>query len=205
MGALGVYHPAMRHGWVYIYESPPATKRFEELVEHLAMDGIVLANPATDVVMRLSPIGEDIPSSFQGILEELEKSKVVPFNFYLDSSTNVFCSIDKLNRKIVRESYGLDGKTEPESWRVIESLISIFRKRTLDRVAFGFVADRNAELHRFFEWNDFFLRSVVPPEWPLVLGFSSNFANLDVIPCGLYRREENDNCVLFRLADSAAR
>src|SRR6266850_5728582 len=138
----------MRHGWVYIYESPPASERFEELVDHFALDGISLTNPGTGRAISLSPIGEQILTTREGILKELTERKEVPFNFYLDSTTNLFCSIDKLNDKVLREGYSLDGKTEQESERVIKSLTDLFCKRAENRVAFGLVVDKYAGLHR---------------------------------------------------------
>lgn len=189
----------MRHGWVYIYESPPALTRFEELAEHFALNGISLAEPGSGRVLRLSSIGEQIPSSREDIARELANSSQVYFNFYLAPSDNIFCSIVTLKNEIVREGYSLDGKTEEQSFRVIRNLTELFVQRAKKRDAFCLVADRFAELYGDFHWDDFAVGDTpYPPEWPLVLGFSKNFAKRGVVPYGLYRREEGADYLLFQ-------
>jgi hypothetical protein len=154
--------------------------------------------------LRLSPVGDQILSSREDILKECATSEAVYFNLYLAPSDNLFCSLERLNDEVLREGYSLDGKNEEQSLRVIENLIRLFSQRAAKHVAFGLVADRYAELHRDFHWDDFFVGSErKPPEWPLVMGFSSNFPKLKVIPDGLYgRTAPGANCVLFRKAAS---
>ena len=147
----------MRHGWAYIYGVPPASSRFDELVDHFARDGITLRNPATGEVTRVSPVGDAIPSSREDIRQESAATKVVRFNFYVASSDNIFCSIEKIKPTIVREAFDLSAKNEEESFRIIRSLAQLFLKRAEKGLAFGFVADRYAELHQRFHWDDFLL------------------------------------------------
>jgi len=194
----------MRHGWAYIYESPPASSRFDELVEHFALDGITLADPGTAKVTRVSPVGDQILSSRDDIRAECVTSQTVNFNFYLAASDNVFCSIDKIQAEVVREGFALDGKTEEQSFRIIQNLIQLFSRRVAKRLAFGFVADRYAELHQHFHWDDFFVeKNCKPPEWPIVLGCSDSFSKLNDVPEDLYTRTQpGPNCNLFRLTES---
>src|SRR4029077_16985818 len=117
-----IYHLSVRHGWAYIYEYPPASSRFDELVDHLTLDRITLADPGTGTVTRLSPAGDRVSSSRDDIRAECVASQRVDFNFYLAPSDNVFCSIEKIQPEVVRESFGLDGKTEEQSLRFIEDL-----------------------------------------------------------------------------------
>jgi hypothetical protein len=189
----------MRHGWVYIYESPPASKRFEELVDHFALHGISLTEPDSGRVLRVSPVGEQISSSRQDILDECAKSNKVNFNLYLGASDNLFCAIEKLNEQVVHEAYSLDGKTEEQSARVINGLTDLFRKRAENGIAFGLVADQYAELHRDFHWDDFFVGDTdAPPEWPMLLGFSKDFGKVNKLPNDMYTRETADKYILFR-------
>ncbi len=189
----------MRRGWVYLYESPPAPIRFEELVDQLRHNGISLADPGTGRVIRLSTTGEQILSSREDIIGELANATEVSFNLYFAPSDNVFCSIRKLNDETLREGYSLDGKTEEESQHIIENLTRLFCKRAENGAAFGFVVDKYAELHREFHWDDFFLWDTnSPPEWPMLIGCSVAFHKLSNIPAQLYIRETVGNCILFR-------
>lgn len=189
----------MRHGWVYIYESPPASTRCEELLDRLARQGISLADPGTGQVVRLSAIGEQISSSRQDILRESANSAKVSFNLYLAPSDNLYCSIEKLSNELCREGYSLDGKTELQSSSVIESLLHLFAMRAEDATAFALVADRYAELHRDFHWDDFVIGSAAaPPEWPIVLAFSRSFEKIGAVPRQTYSVEEFPQYILFR-------
>jgi hypothetical protein len=205
--AEDIYYLTMRHGWAYIYESPPASSRLDELVDRFALDGITLDDPGTGIVSRVSPVGDQIPSSREDIRAECVASQKVNFNFYIAPSDNVFCSIEKIQADVVRESFALDGKTEEQSFRVIEDLIQLFCGRAAKGLAFGFVADRYAELHQHFHWDDFFVgKKRTPSEWPIVLGCSDNFSKLNVIPTDSYTRTHPGlNCNLFRKMDSVSR
>jgi len=188
----------MRHGWVYLYEFPPAPTRFQELVDQLSLDGISLADPGTGQVIRLSPTGEQISSSKQDILRECANSSDVSFNLYIAPSDHLFASIFKLSDEILREGYSLDGKAEEQSQRVIKNLTQLFSNRAENRVAFGFVADEYAELHRDFHWDDFFAGTTdSPPEWPSIIGCSTNFAKVGLIPESLYSRNVAHTHILF--------
>jgi hypothetical protein len=192
----------MRYGWAYIYESPPATARFEELVEILGRCAIVLENPATKEIARLSPYGERIVCTKQDILKECEESNDAPFQLWLDASTDLYCSIAKIGREVVRESYSLDGKTDQECMRVIQSLIHLFARRAERRVPFALVVDRYAELHRDFHWDDFIVgTATTPPEWPMYLGFSKTFGKLKNVPPS-YRSVDKGDYVLFNSENS---
>jgi hypothetical protein len=192
----------MRHGWAYIYECPTALQRCEELLDHFSRDGVCLAEPTTGRVIRLSPVGEQIPSSKEDILKESACSPEVRFNLYLAPSTNIFCSIETISNEILRESYALDGKTDEESQRVIKNVAALFSIRARRGNAFGFAVDKYAELHADFHWDDFFVGDAdVPPEWPLLLGCSKDFPKLNLIPDQLYIREEGQNFILFRLME----
>ena len=197
----------MRHGWAYIYESPPASSRFDELVEHFALDGITLADPGTSQVTRVSPVGDQILSSRDDIRAECVTSQTVNFNFYLAASDNVYCSINKIQPEVVREGFALDGKTEEQSFRVIEDLIQLFSHRAAKGLAFGFVIDSYAELYQHFHWDDFFIeKNYEPLEWPSVLGCSDSFSKLNGIPDDLYTHTRpGPNCNLFRLTDAVSR
>lgn len=189
----------MRHGWVYIYESPPASHRFEELVDQLALDGISLSEPGTGRVIRLSPTGEQIPSSKQDILKECENSTEVRFNLYFARSDHLFCLIQKLNAKVLREAYSLDGKTEQESQSLIGAVLRLFAKAAEKGKASALVVDRNAGLHREFHWDDFVVGDVeVPPEWPMVLAFSRNFKKTGAVPRQTYNIEEYPEYIILR-------
>ncbi len=192
----------MKHGWVYIYESPPASKRFEELVRNFTLEGISLADPATGRVTKLSPIGEQLGSSEEELVNEFELSRKVSFNLYLGPSDGFYCSIKELTSEVLCESYSLCGRTVQESDRIINILTNFFRRRAESQVAFGFVVDEYAEIEfdaHGFQWDHFVLGSVVsPPMWPLVLGFSKSFANLSLVPQSLYASEEGQTYVLFR-------
>ena len=189
----------MRHGWVYIYESPPAPTRCEELLDQLELQGISLADPNTGRVIRLSPIGEQISSSREDILRESARSTRVSFNLYFAPSDNLYCSIEKLNDEVCREGYSLDGKTELQSLSVIDSLLHLFAKRADNGAAFALVVDRFAELSMDFHWDDFIIGDVgFPPEWPMVLAFSRNFKKTGVVPRHEYDIEEFPQYTLFR-------
>ena len=189
----------MRHGWAYIYGIPPASSRFDELVDHFAHDAITLGNPPCGEVIRVSPVGDPIPSSRKDIRQECEASKVVCFNFYVAPSDNVFCSIAKIKAKIVREAFDLSAKNEAESFRIIRSLAQLFSKRAEKASAFGFVVDRYADLHQRFHWDDFFVGwKRKPPEWPLVWGCSEDFRKVEkVTPTDLYSCEQGPNHNIF--------
>lgn len=196
----------MRYGWAYIYGSPPASSRFDELVEQFALDGITLGNPPTGAVWRISPVGDQIPSSREDIRAESIASSKVCFDFFIAPSDNIFCSIEKINAEVVRESFSLGAKSEEESFRIIENLIQLFSRRAANELAFGFVVDRWAELHRDFHWDDFFVGvERTPPEWPIVLGCSDNFSKFRVIPLDLYTRtQQAPNCNVFRKTESVS-
>ena len=194
-----IYHHSMRHGWPYIYGVPPASSRFDELVDHLDHDGITLGNPPTGKVTRVSQVGAPIPSSREDIRQECDAAKVVCFNFYIAPSDNIFCSIKKSKPKIVCEALDLSAKNEEESFRIIRSLAQLFSQRAEKGLAFGFVADRYAELHQRFHWDDFFLAwKRNPPEWPVVWGCSEDFRKLaKVAPTDLYSREQGPKHTIF--------
>lgn len=196
----------MRHGWVYIYELPPVSSRLDELVDHFALDGITLADPGTGRVIRVSPVGDQIVSSREEIRAECVASETVNFNFYLAASDNVFCSLNRIEPGVVRESFSLDGKTEAQSFRVIEGLAELFSRRAAKGLSFGFVADRYAELHQHFHWDDFFVGNESKvPEWPVVLGCSDKFSKLSVIPNQNYNLTQRLNCNLFRRIETVSR
>jgi hypothetical protein len=146
----------VRHGLAYIYGAPPTSLRFDELVDHFAQDGITLENPSTGEVIRVSPVGEPIPTSREDIRLECVAANMVRFNFYIGPSTNIFCAIEEIKPKVVRETFDLSGKTQQESLRAIRSLAQLFAKRTEKGLSFGFVADRYAELHQRFSLGRFF-------------------------------------------------
>jgi hypothetical protein len=189
----------VRHGWAYIYGVPPTSSRFDELVDHFAHDGITLANPANGEVTRVSPVGDPIPSSREDIRQECGASQVVRFNLYIGPSDNIFCSIQKIKAKIVREAFDLSAKCEEESFRIIRSLAQLFSTRAEKGLAFGFVVDRYAELHQRFHWDDFFVGwNRKPPEWPVVWGCSDDFRKLaKVVPTDLYSCEQGLNRNIF--------
>jgi len=192
----------MRHGWVYIYENAPATERLDELLSFLKRRGLSLAHPPTGRIIRLSKIGEQITSTEQDMRAQLAKSEELAFNFYIDSdSTNVVCSIHKLDNAIVREGYSLDGKTEDESKFVINILLEFFREQLQRETEIAFVADQYAELHQTFHWDDFILGDQdEPPEWPLALGLPADSGKTSRIPNALYLCENAKNFILYRRA-----
>lgn len=150
-------------------------------------------------MIRLSPTGEQISSSRQDIIRECANATEVSFNLYLAPSDNLFCSIRKLNDEVVREGYNLDGKTEEESQRVSKNLTRFFCKRVENRVAFGLVVDKYAGLRRDFHWDDFFVGGTnSPPDWPMLIGCSTSFAKISLVPDSLYVREAAGDCILFR-------
>ncbi len=189
----------MRHGWIYIYEIPPPTARFDELIQHLESRRLSLPYPATGTVIRLSPVGDQIMTTKEELRNRFNDSSEVPFNFYLNSSTNVFCSFDEISKATWREGYSLDGKNEKESHFVIDTLADLFRQRAERATAFAFVADMYAELHRDFHWDDFVLGNIsLPPEWPMLLGFSKSFEKAHAVPRRLYGVEDLPQCIMFR-------
>jgi hypothetical protein len=189
----------MRHGWVYIYECPPAEARFDELIAHLELRGLSLAYPPTGRVIRLSPVGEQIMTTKEELRERFSDSSQVAFNFYLDPSTNVVCSCERLDEEAWREGYSLDGKDEEKSHFVVNMLADLFRQRAELGNAFSFVADNYAELYRDFHWDDFVVGPLkAPPEWPMILGFSKGFTKLRAIPQRQYEVEETDKYLLFK-------
>lgn len=99
----------------------------------------------------------------------------------------------------MREAYNLSAKNEKESFRIIRSLAQLFLMRVEKGLAFGFVADRYAELHQRFHWDDFFVGwKRKPPEWPIVWGSSEDFRKLaKVVPTGLYSREHGPSHSIF--------
>lgn len=173
----------MRHGLSYIYEYCPAEARFEEIVEIVSQGGISLERPGNGEIARFSGQGDRIRSSKQDILRELRESKIVRTQLWLDAITDVFCSIEELGSDVVRESYSLDGKTEQESLYVISSLIKLFAYRAQHGTAFAMVVDRFADLRQDFHWDDFILGTTKPPELPMFLGLSKDFARIkDPLP-----------------------
>jgi hypothetical protein len=122
----------------------------------------------------------------------------VAFIFYLNSSTSVVSSWLQLAGGIWREAYSLDGNTEQESHLVIDMLTDLFRQRAARGTAFAFVADRYAELHRDFQWDDFVIGDALPPEWPMRIGLSGNPRKIDKIPTQIYDSERTDAYALFR-------
>jgi hypothetical protein len=189
----------MRHGWIFIYESSPALARFKELVAHFASKGVSLVDPGSGLILRISEFGEQTPSSKDALAKELVDSGKVVFNFYLAPSDNIFCSIETLKDEIIRESYSLDGKTEEQSFQIIEILTELFIERVKKQVASLLVADRFAELNKDFHWDDFAIGDEPrPPEWPLLLGFSNSCKMRFMVPDELYTHEEGTNYVLRR-------
>ena len=192
----------MRHGWVYMYESPPASVRLEELITILQKEGISLERPRTGEVARLSSEGERIVCPREELFAELEASGVVNVQFYLDENTGLFASVRKNTKAVIEESFGLDGQTEEESMHVIRSLAKLFAQRAEHGTAFAFVADSHADLQPDFHWDDFVLgERTAPPEWPIFLGFRNDFEKKRFIPQGLYNHEVRPGYTLFWRAD----
>jgi len=186
----------MRHGWIYSYESPPAEERCEELLDYFATRGISLAEPESGRVIRLSGLGEQISSSKEDILSHCKTDQDLSFNVYLGPSDNIFCAFHKINADLVRESYSLDGKTEQQSIFVIKILADLFAIRAKNRLAIAFVADKYAELHPNFHWDDFILGATTPHEWPIAMAFSKSFKRLSNVPSG-YQARDSGTHILF--------
>ena len=186
-----------------MYESEPASSRFDELVDHFALDGITLTEPATGKIFRISAMGEAILSSREDIRVQCVTSQKVNFNLYLGPSDNLLCSIEQIQPDVMREGFFFDGKTEEQSFRIIEDLIHLFSHGAEKGLAFGFVADRYAELHKDFHWDDFFIGNGTPPEWPIVIGCFDSFSKVSTIPNDIYARSRvAPNCNLFRRKES---
>lgn len=189
----------MRHGWVYIYIFPPAASRFDELIGHLELRGMSLAYPPTGRVIMVSSTGEQVITTKEELRIRFSDCSEVAFNFYLNPSTSVFCSFDKLSEAAWREGYSLDGKSEQESQVVIDTLADLFRDRAQRGAAFAFVADRHAELYQDFHWDDFILGDAAsPPEWPMILGLTKDFSKLSTIPRHMFDLEQTGQYLLFR-------
>lgn len=189
----------MRHGWAYIYGIPPGTARFQEISEILPRFGITLERPATNEIARIGPEGERIVCAKSDIVQELGRPTEVAFQLWVDFQTDVFCAIEELEGGFVRESFGLDGKTIEESIQVVAALMQLFELNTKSASSFAFVVDESAGLHRDFHWDDFVVGGVsVPPEWPLVLGFSKGHPLQQLVQKGHYSVDETKDYVLFR-------
>src|ERR1700722_9531297 len=186
----------MRHGWIYLYEEPPAEKRCEEFLDHFGSRGISLAEPESGRVIRLSDEGKQVLSSREDILNHCKTDDDVFFNVYFGPSDNIFCAFHKINAGLLRESFNLDGKTESQSISIITILASLFATHAENGLALAFIADRYAELHRDFHWDDFVLGATTPPEWPLCMGFLKSFARLTDVPSS-YHRVDKGNFVMF--------
>lgn len=184
----------MRHGEIYLYNSPPATERFHELVTHLGSTGISLRDPKSKKIFRCSRVGEQLSTTKKSIQLHLVKAQWTAFNLYLSADTQLFCTIDKLPSGIVRENYDLSGKTELQSQIVIKAVVELFNHRAAAHTAMALVVDRYAQARLNFHWDDFVLGEVTQlEEWPMFLGFSKTFAKLRCIPsthqqtdCGHY-------------------
>lgn len=189
----------MRHGEVFHYEVGPAEARFHELIQQFGLHNVSLAHPVTGKVQRLSPEGERILSSQQGIISELTKRGRVAFLLWLEPSACLFCSIGRLKGNVWAERYGLDGLGPTGTEVVVNCLVDLFKQRAARTVGLAIVVDEFAELYPDFHWDDFVVGDTPsPPEWPMLLGFSKSFGKLSVVPDHLYVREIVDNYVLFR-------
>jgi hypothetical protein len=188
----------MKHGLAYIYGSSPARSRFDELVQHIEQAGMSLANPSTGKVLGGSSFGE---TSREDIRARLAKGQKTNFNFYVAEDTNVFCTIQKIDDERLREEFDLSGKTEEESFAVIDVLTNLFMDRVRQKNAFAFVVDEYAEIQMDmgFDWDDFILgERTEPREWPLRLGFSKQFLATKSVPLEKYKREDGENYVILR-------
>ena len=196
----------MRHGGAFHYEAGPADARFHELIQQFELYHVSLAHPVTGEVQRLSPEGERILSSRQGITSELTERGRVAFLLWLEPSTCLFCSMVRLKDDVWAERYGLDGIGTGGAELVVNCLVDLFKQRAAKTVGLAIVVDEFAVLYPDFHWDDFVVGDThSPPEWPMLLGFSKSFAKLNEIPNHLYVLETADNYVLFsRIAASVS-
>jgi hypothetical protein len=187
----------MRHGEIYIYNSPPASQRFDELVTHLASVGISLRDPRSRKIFRCSRVGEQLPTTKKNIQRHLAEAQWTAFNLYLSVATHLFCTIDKLPSGIVRENYDLSGKTEAQSQLVIKAVVELFKIRAARHTAMALVVDRYAQAHLNFHWDDFVLGDVTDlEEWPMFLGFAKTFTKIRYLPA-THQQTDCGDYVLF--------
>ena len=187
----------MRHGEIYIYNSPPASERFDELVTQLGSSGISLRDPKSKKIFRCSRVGEQLPTTKKSIQLHLAEAQWTAFNLYLSATTHLLCTIDKLPSGIVRENYDLSGKTEAQSQTVIKAVVELFNKRAAKHIAMALVVDRYAQAHLNFHWDDFVLGEVTErEEWPMFMGFSKAFTKLRYLPA-THQQTDCGDYILF--------
>ncbi|MFN7937659.1 MAG: hypothetical protein U0R19_30295 [Bryobacteraceae bacterium] len=81
----------MRWRWAYYVERCEPPFDFKSLVGWYAPRGLMLPNPGTHQITRLSAEGDQIVSSEEEIADRLAKSIETPFQWWLDDGLDVFC------------------------------------------------------------------------------------------------------------------
>src|SRR5277367_1246393 len=157
----------MKWNWAYLFEKLPFS--FDELVKDIESAGLMLCNPSSMRITRLTanglPLdpgkpgsGNQIPSSQSELGSLIYSGHEVPFQWWLDPSRDIFCSIQKISDELLAELYDLGGLTDEEGITLYASLLRRFSRGVAKSSSVGLVFDPKGA-NEDFDWKEFLLCS----------------------------------------------
>ena len=156
----------MRWRWAYLFENT-ATFSMDDLVSDIESAGITLANPDSGRITRLTadglPLaptnpdsGNQISSSQAELASLVNSGHDVPFQWWLDSGRDIFCSIHRISAETLAELYDLGGLSTEEVVRLFEALLAHFLTGVESGSSQGLIFDPKG-VNEDFDWKEYFL------------------------------------------------
>jgi hypothetical protein len=109
----------MGDGSIYWYRQSMSAAEIGEQLDRFSELGLVLENGHSGRITMLNQVGEQVPTTREGLIAELTGSLDVSFQLWFQgTSVDVYCRFRRLSESTTAQTYGLDGQTEEERLQV---------------------------------------------------------------------------------------
>jgi hypothetical protein len=153
----------MGDGWVYWYrrsmnatEIADQLRRFNEL-------GFVLENGHSGRITMLDEVGEQVPTTREGLIAELCSGVDVSYQiWYPGTSVGPYCRLQRLTESTILQSFGLNGLKTDERRQVQAVVWDAFARSIAESQAL--VVDIFNRTEEVVDWNAAVAEGVIPTE-----------------------------------------